>query len=494
MTGLCPDKPSHAVDTKETTRAVDLAEHIDDRSARGIAAAVGRLITSGELPIGSRLPTVRELSRSLGVSPTTVSEAWQTLVAVGALDARGRRGTFVRQPTGPGSPVRYRRVAAPRDRRPATHLALDLSTGTPHPDLLPDLGPIIARVSRQSLTSSYLDSPVLPALDDALRGVVAVRPRGADRGRRRARRARPGPRRRRPPRRPRRRRAPDVPADARPARTPRRRGDRRRRRRPGHVRRRAARRARPRRARRRPPTAGAEPERRVDDRRGGPRALAGLLAPTTDGRRRGRPRRRHRQRPARQHRHPPAGADRAHPQLLQEPRPGPAPRRGRRRRRRSSPPWPTAGCSGPAGAAASCRRCSSRCSTTRPRPTPSTRRASSTPGAAPRSSTCCATRGVAITGTDGINVWMRVADERGALVGARRAGHRRRPRRAVPGAPRRRPPARHRRPGRPRPRRRRRQAGRRGRDAPRLRRPPASQTPVVTDVVSTCRRAWCGPS
>src|SRR6478736_10183552 len=104
---------------------MNLAEHIDDRSAKGIAGAVGRLITAGDLPVGSRLPTVRELSRSLGVSPTTVSEAWQTLSSVGALDARGRRGTFVREPTGPGSPVRYRRVAAPRGR-PATHLALDL--------------------------------------------------------------------------------------------------------------------------------------------------------------------------------------------------------------------------------------------------------------------------------------------------------------------------------------------------------------------------------
>jgi len=148
---------------------MDLAEHIDDRSAKGIAGAVGRLITAGDLPVGSRLPTVRELSRSLGVSPTTVSEAWQTLASVGALDARGRRGTFVREPTGPGSPVRYRRVAAPRNGERSSHVAVDLSTGTPHPDLLPDLGPIIARVSRQSLTSSYLDSPVLPALDEVLR-------------------------------------------------------------------------------------------------------------------------------------------------------------------------------------------------------------------------------------------------------------------------------------------------------------------------------------
>ena len=136
-----------------------VSAEITDRSARGIAAAVGRLISSGELPVGTRLPTVRDLSKELGVSPTTVSEAWQSLAAVGAIDARGRRGTFVRQPTGPATPRRYRRVTEGPGR-----FALDLSTGTPDPALLPDLRPVIARVSRQSLTSSYLDQPVLPEL------------------------------------------------------------------------------------------------------------------------------------------------------------------------------------------------------------------------------------------------------------------------------------------------------------------------------------------
>jgi len=137
---------------------------ITDRTARGIAAAVGRLISSGRLPVGTRLPTVRELSKELGVSPTTVSEAWQSLAAVGAIDARGRQGTFVRQPTGPATPRRYRRVTEGPGR-----FLLDLSTGTPDPALLPELGPVIARVSRQSLTSSYLDEPVLPDLAEHLR-------------------------------------------------------------------------------------------------------------------------------------------------------------------------------------------------------------------------------------------------------------------------------------------------------------------------------------
>lgn len=143
----------------------------DRRSARRIASVIGRMITAGELPVGERLPTVRELSRRLGVSPTTVSEAWRSLADVGAIEARGRNGTYVRPPTGPGGPRRYRRVT-----EGPGHFALDLSSGTPDPALLPDLAPVVARVSRQSLTSSYLDHPVLPELEEELVASWPFRP------------------------------------------------------------------------------------------------------------------------------------------------------------------------------------------------------------------------------------------------------------------------------------------------------------------------------
>lgn len=150
-----------------TDRAGDIVAAITDggadRSARAIAAAIGRMITAGELPVDSRLPTVRELARRLGVSPTTVSDAWRSLAGVGAIEARGRNGTYVRRPTGPGLPRRYRRVT-----EGPGHFELDLSTGTPDPELLPDLRPVVASVSRQSLTSSYLDQPVLPELAEVL--------------------------------------------------------------------------------------------------------------------------------------------------------------------------------------------------------------------------------------------------------------------------------------------------------------------------------------
>lgn len=135
----------------------------EGRSARRIAAVIGRMISAGELPVGARLPTVRELSRRLGVSPTTVSEAWRSLAAVGAIEPNGRRGTFVRTPAGPGVPRRYRRIS-----EGPGHFTLDLSSGTPDPSLLPDLGPLIARVGKQTLTSSYLDHPVLAELEEEL--------------------------------------------------------------------------------------------------------------------------------------------------------------------------------------------------------------------------------------------------------------------------------------------------------------------------------------
>ena len=155
------------------TNAVDLiVGAVDDRSARGLAATVSRLARSGSLAGGTRLPTVRDVAKQLGVSPTTVSEAWQTLAQAGVLETRGRLGSFVLDRPRTDGHQRYRRVAAP------AAIALDLSTGTPDPDLLPDLRPALARVGRRPLTTSYLDDPVLPELDELLRAQWPFAPEG----------------------------------------------------------------------------------------------------------------------------------------------------------------------------------------------------------------------------------------------------------------------------------------------------------------------------
>ena len=121
---------------------------------------------------------------------------------------------------------------------------------------------------------------------------------------------------------------------------------------------------------------------------------------------------------------------------------------------RSSPPWPTGGCSGrveqphPAGRPLEMLATGDVDAMAGPRP--NTRAGGAGLRRAGRG-------GSPLRGRDGIDLWMRSADERSAQLEAGHAEDRRRARRTVPGAPRRRSPADHGRPDhRPRrPRRRR---------------------------------------
>ena len=140
-----------------------IALSIEERSPQGIAGGIARLITTGDLAPGDRLPTVRELASDLGVSPATVSHAWQTLASTGLITSRGRSGSFVRSVPREWMPRRYRGLDGTLDAR------LDLSRGTPDPALLPALGPAISRVGARADTSSYMQKPDIPELHDLLR-------------------------------------------------------------------------------------------------------------------------------------------------------------------------------------------------------------------------------------------------------------------------------------------------------------------------------------
>lgn len=150
-----------------------VADAVIDRSPKGIAAAVHRLIRAGLLTTGDRLPTVRDLAKELGISPATVSEAWQALSAVGAIQSRGRAGTFVKDTVEPTRPSRYMGIGG----APLTE-GINLSTGTPDPALLPPLREAVERVvtGSNAWTTSYLDDPVLPELEALLRASWPFRP------------------------------------------------------------------------------------------------------------------------------------------------------------------------------------------------------------------------------------------------------------------------------------------------------------------------------
>lgn len=136
---------------------------IESPTPQGIAAGIARLITRGELAPGDRLPTVRALAADLGVSPATVSHAWQTLSANGLILSRGRSGSVVRSAPRDWLPLRYRGMEGDHGAR------LDLSRGTPDPALLPDLMASLGRLSGRADTANYLQKPDIPELHDLLR-------------------------------------------------------------------------------------------------------------------------------------------------------------------------------------------------------------------------------------------------------------------------------------------------------------------------------------
>ncbi|MFD8375745.1 aminotransferase class I/II-fold pyridoxal phosphate-dependent enzyme [Streptomyces sp. NPDC059688] len=127
---------------------------IQGRGAAEIAAGVERAVGAGELQPGQPLPPMRELATQLGVNPNTVAAAYRILRERGVIETAGRRGSRVRPK--PATTGREElRVEVPAGGR-------DLSTGNPDPALLPRLAPALAAAAEQGdhRPVLYGDDPV----------------------------------------------------------------------------------------------------------------------------------------------------------------------------------------------------------------------------------------------------------------------------------------------------------------------------------------------
>jgi len=60
-----------------------------------IRAQIAQQAAAGLLPPGTRLPSIRQLSRDLSLAPGTVARAYRELEATGIISARGRHGSFI---------------------------------------------------------------------------------------------------------------------------------------------------------------------------------------------------------------------------------------------------------------------------------------------------------------------------------------------------------------------------------------------------------------
>lgn len=92
----------------------------------GLADALVLLIGDGRIPVGTRLPSERELTDALGVSRTTVTRAYATVREAGYAEARQGSGTYTRMPGGPSRVVD--RALLPRQTDRA---AIDLNCAAP---------------------------------------------------------------------------------------------------------------------------------------------------------------------------------------------------------------------------------------------------------------------------------------------------------------------------------------------------------------------------
>ncbi|MCT2594028.1 aminotransferase class I/II-fold pyridoxal phosphate-dependent enzyme [Streptomyces sp. N2-109] len=131
---------------------------ITGRRAAEIAASVERGVGSGGLAPGQTLPPVRELAARLGVNANTVAAAYRSLRERGVIETGGRRG----------SRVRSRPASTPREgiRIEVPEGARDISHGNPDPALLPRLGDALAAAAARADRSPtlYGAPAVTPAL------------------------------------------------------------------------------------------------------------------------------------------------------------------------------------------------------------------------------------------------------------------------------------------------------------------------------------------
>jgi DNA-binding transcriptional regulator YhcF (GntR family) len=78
--------------------------HVDPASAvppyEQIRSQVAIMAATGVLPVGSRLPTIRQLSKDLGLAGGTVARAYRELEADGVIATRGRHGSYVAEMNG----------------------------------------------------------------------------------------------------------------------------------------------------------------------------------------------------------------------------------------------------------------------------------------------------------------------------------------------------------------------------------------------------------
>src|SRR5262245_11595043 len=79
---------------------IKLDQTTKEPAYKQIHRQIAEMVRDGLLEAGSKIPSVRELARSLGVSVKTVYNAYETLAAENIIETRGGSGTYVTEQPG----------------------------------------------------------------------------------------------------------------------------------------------------------------------------------------------------------------------------------------------------------------------------------------------------------------------------------------------------------------------------------------------------------
>ena len=124
------------------------------RTATGLVDEFSTLIDDGVLTLGSRLPTIRSVAESVGVSVGTVAEVWTVLRQRGMVETRRRGGTRV--------------VGTSRSGRFGGWADVDFLLSSPDVSLQPPLENALLKGLRQPGVNAWGREYMVPALRDAV--------------------------------------------------------------------------------------------------------------------------------------------------------------------------------------------------------------------------------------------------------------------------------------------------------------------------------------
>ncbi len=147
----------------QTVTATHLAGSLKGLATREMAVKMAALIRSGAIPIGTQLPSVRDLAQAMGVSPATISAVWQELRRHKVIAGMGRNGSWVCGNKPSPRPARFESVG-----NFGQHTVADLTYASPDPALLPDVSQALQHGARTPHLHSYQRESITQPLREAV--------------------------------------------------------------------------------------------------------------------------------------------------------------------------------------------------------------------------------------------------------------------------------------------------------------------------------------